>query len=166
MIIVSTFISWGKQSGLRLFNHIIICMFCICSAAEFRAAFIEDSFFFFPYKPCIYRRGRLVHTHYVAFLLTCQPALLFGQAKRATWENSQASGEAARHLSLPLPHFRISSPASTFHDIPQWRACLQATFLLTFIFSFQLPAAVGEAPTFGFTEHMANKFFKPEGVRS
>ena len=43
---------------------------------------------------------------------------------------------------------------------------MQATFLLTFIFSFQLPAAVGEAPTFGFTEHMANKFFKPEGVRS
>ncbi|CAH3107802.1 unnamed protein product [Porites lobata] len=27
----------------------------------------------------------------------------------------------------------------------------------------QLPAAVGEAPTFGFTENMANKFFKPEG---
>ena len=43
---------------------------------------------------------------------------------------------------------------------------MQSTFLLTFIFSFQLPAAVGEAPTFGFTEHMANKFFKPEGVRS
>ena len=49
---------------------------------------------------------------------------------------------------------------------PRWRACLQSSFLLTFIFSFQLPAAVGEAPTFGFTEHMANKFFKPEGVRS
>ena len=43
---------------------------------------------------------------------------------------------------------------------------MQASFLLTFIFSFQLPAAVGEAPTFGFTEHMANKFFKPDGVRS
>ncbi|CAH3195713.1 unnamed protein product, partial [Porites evermanni] len=27
----------------------------------------------------------------------------------------------------------------------------------------QLPAAIGEAPTFGFTEHMANKFFKPDG---
>ena len=134
MIIVSTFISWGKQSGLRLFNHIIICMFCICSAAEFRAAFIEDSFFFFPYKPCIYPRGRLVHTHYVAFLLTCQPALLFGQAKRATWENSQASGEAARHLSLPLPHFRISSPVSTFHDIPQMESLLAGYLFVNFYF--------------------------------
>lgn len=134
MIIVSTFISWGKQSGLRLFNHIIICMFCICSVAEFRAAFIEDSFFFFPYKPCIYRRGRLVHTHYVAFLLTCQPALLFGQAKRATWENSQASGEAARHLSLPLPHFRISSPVSTFHDIPQMESLLAGYLFVNFCF--------------------------------
>lgn len=27
----------------------------------------------------------------------------------------------------------------------------------------QLPAAVGEAPTFGFSEEMANKFFNPEG---
>ena len=134
MIITSTFISWGKQSGLRLFNHIIICMFCICSAAEFRAAFIEDSFFFFPYKPCIYWRGCLVHTHYVAFLLTCQPALLFGQAKRATWENSQASGEAARHLSLPLPHFHISSPVSTFYDIPQMESLLAGYLFVNFYF--------------------------------
>ena len=82
--------------------------------------------------------------------------------------NSQVSGEAARDLSLPLPHFRTSSHllCLLFMISPRWRACLQATFLLTFIFSFQLPAAVGEAPTFGFTEHMANKFFKPEGVRS
>ena len=31
---------------------------------------------------------------------------------------------------------------------------------------FQLPAAVGEAPTFGFAEDMANKFFNPDGVRT
>ena len=49
---------------------------------------------------------------------------------------------------------------------PRQKVSLRASFLLTFIFSFQLPAAIGEAPTFGFTEHMANKFFKPEGVRS
>ena len=138
MIIVSTFISWGKQSGLRLFNHIIICMFCICSVAEFRAAFIEDSFFFFPYKPCIYRRGRLVHTHYVAFLLTCQPALLFGQAKRATWENSQASGEAAMDLSLPLPCFCVSSPVYFLWYPPDGELACSLAFcwLLFFLFSF------------------------------
>ena len=31
---------------------------------------------------------------------------------------------------------------------------------------FQLPAAVGEAPTFGFSEDMANQFFNPDGVRT
>ena len=31
--------------------------------------------------------------------------------------------------------------------------------------NFQLPAAVGEAPTFGFSEEVVNMFFKPQGVR-
>ena len=142
-------------------------MFCICSAAGFRAAFIDDSFFFFfPYKRCVQWRGHLVHTHYVAFLLTRQQALLFGRAKRATWENSQASGEAAMDLFSPPPLLSCLLSCLLFMISPRWRACLQSSFLLTFIFSFQLPAAVGEAPTFGFTEHMANKFFKPDGVRS
>lgn len=39
-------------------------------------------------------------------------------------------------------------------------------YTIIIYFLFQLPAAVGEAPTFGFAEEMANKFFKPSGVSS
>lgn len=39
-------------------------------------------------------------------------------------------------------------------------------FDVIFFNYFQLPAAVGEAPTFGFAEDMANKFFNPDGVRT
>ena len=97
-----------------------------------------------------------------SFSLACQQALLFGQVKRATREWASERWSRKGPFFPPPPCFRVSSPVYS----PRWRACLQSTFLLTFIFSFQLPAAVGEAPTFGFTEHMANKFFKPEGVRS
>lgn len=99
-------------------------------------------------------------------LYVCQLAskLFYLGERREPCKNAQASGEATRGLSLPS--FHISSPVSTFYDIPQIEASLQTSFLSTFIFSFQLPAAIGEAPTFGFTEHMANKFFKPDGVRS
>ena len=39
-------------------------------------------------------------------------------------------------------------------------------YVTLFCCLFQLPAAVGEAPTFGFSEDMANKFFNPDGVRT
>ena len=47
-------------------------------------------------------------------------------------ENARASGKPARGrgkslLSLPRPRFRVSSRASTFHDIPKWRAGSQAS---------------------------------------
>lgn len=99
-------------------------------------------------------------------LYVCQLAskLFYLGERREPCKNAQASGEAARGLSLP--RFRISSPVSTFYDIPQIQSFLAGQLFVDFFFSFQLPAAVGEAPTFGFTENMANKFFKPEGVRS
>ena len=136
MIIVSTFISWGKQSYLRLFNHIIICMFCICSAAEFRAAFIEDSFFFFPIQArCIQWRGHLVHTHYVAFCQLASKLFYLGK-RRKPCKNKQASSEAARGLSLPLPCFCISSPVSTFYDIPQMESLLAVQLFVDLYFFF------------------------------
>ena len=48
----------------------------------------------------------------VYFLIACGQALLFGQAKRVARER-----------------FRVSSRASTFHDIPKRGACSQANFL-------------------------------------
>ena len=51
-------------------------------------------------------------------------ALLFGQAKRASpRENVRASGEGPRKGEFVSAS---ASGASTFHDIPKCRACLQA----------------------------------------
>ena len=87
------------------------------------------------------------------------------------WASEESHARMRKRAVKPQGAFLSHAFASPllcllFMISPRYRASLQASFLLTFIFSFQLPAAVGEAPTFGFTEHMANKFFKPEGVRS
>ena len=44
--------------------------------------------------------------------------------RREPRENTQAGSEAKMGLSLPLPRFRISSPMSTFYDIPQIESLL------------------------------------------
>ena len=142
-------------------------MFCIYSAAGFRAAFIDDSFsFFFPIQ-AMHLVERTSSSHSLCSFLVNSPASSSiwaseeSHMRKFTSERWSCNGPFS-----PPPLLSCLLSCLLFMISPRWRACLQSSFLLTFIFSFQLPAAVGEASTFGFTEHMANKFFKPDGVRS